>query len=454
MNRQPFLILVIALGILLAACGPSATPISTSTFTSQPTSTPTLRLTETLKPASTATASPAPAMLFQELSKNWRVAYWDYENDQVCAMNGDGSGKLCTPLLDAYQFSGGSWSPDGDRLVFYAGYGLYIWRLDGGITHFRVSSGTAIMEPDWSPDGNYIVFVSTELERSLGQHNAMDIFVDNLDGTTHRNITRYLEDKSDSRNPDWSPDGSLIVFDSNGIKPNPNYPIDPWSHIPDDAEIYVVSPEGSDPIRLTYNEAEDVEPVWSPDGRQIAFLSDRGGSFDLYIMNADGTDTRQAVSLALDNPRWDGEFSYSWLPDGKFILFGDRLIELETGKLTQLQFAFSDSAGFWLMTSEPAAIVPIPTPHCAYGWSQLFTDQYAVVSGGANDPPNRVRAGSTKTDEIIAQIYPGTIVKIFEGPVCTDGFVFWKVENASIPGGSGWTAEGDGTEYWLEPYEP
>ena len=43
---------------------------------------------------------------------------------------------------------------------------------------------------------------------------------------------------------------------------------------------------------------------------------------------------------------------------------------------------------------------------------------------------------------------------ILEGPVCADGFVFWRVENDSIPGGSGWTAEGDGTEYWLVQYQP
>jgi hypothetical protein len=57
-------------------------------------------------------------------------------------------------------------------------------------------------------------------------------------------------------------------------------------------------------------------------------------------------------------------------------------------------------------------------------------------------------------DPVIAQIYPGTIVRITEGPICSDGLVFWRVENATIPGGAGWTAEGDRTEYWLDPYKP
>lgn len=42
-------------------------------------------------------------------------------------------------------------------------------------------------------------------------------------------------------------------------------------------------------------------------------------------------------------------------------------------------------------------------------------------------------------------------MKGIEGLVCAQGFIFWKVEHPSIPGGTGWTAKGDGTEYWLEP---
>jgi hypothetical protein len=100
------------------------------------------------------------------------------------------------------------------------------------------------------------------------------------------------------------------------------------------------------------------------------------------------------------------------------------------------------------------SILPIPTPHCAYGWSRLYVDTKAIVSGGPNDPPNRVRSEPSKTADVIYQIYPGTIVKVLEGPVCTGGLVFWKVGNDSIPGGSGWTAEGDGTNYYLDPYSP
>jgi hypothetical protein len=106
------------------------------------------------------------------------------------------------------------------------------------------------------------------------------------------------------------------------------------------------------------------------------------------------------------------------------------------------------------MAPDPTTLVPIPTPHCAYDWSQLHIGSYAIVAGDSNDLPNRVRSSPSTAADVIYQIYPGTIVKVLEGPICADGLVFWKVENRAIPGGSGWTAEGDGTEYYLEYHVP
>jgi hypothetical protein len=72
----------------------------------------------------------------------------------------------------------------------------------------------------------------------------------------------------------------------------------------------------------------------------------------------------------------------------------------------------------------------------------------------AGSLPNRVRSEPKTGDNIIGMLPPGTIVAVLEGPVCADGLVFWKVHSAIVPGGTGWTAEGNGTEYWLEPYGP
>jgi hypothetical protein len=98
--------------------------------------------------------------------------------------------------------------------------------------------------------------------------------------------------------------------------------------------------------------------------------------------------------------------------------------------------------------------MPSLTPGCAVGWTRLEENAYALVTPG--DLLNRVRKepDAIIPNNIIYTLYPGEIVKIIEGPICSDGLVFWKVENGDIPGGSGWTAEGDGLIYYMEPYQP
>ena len=106
---------------------------------------------------------------------------------------------------------------------------------------------------------------------------------------------------------------------------------------------------------------------------------------------------------------------------------------------------------YFLEAAVALTLTPIPSTNCASDWTHLKVWEYAVVAEG---DPNRVRSGPSLNDPVITQIYPGTIVRIIEGPICTSELVFWRVENATIPGGAGWTAEGNWAEYWLEPYKP
>lgn len=104
------------------------------------------------------------------------------------------------------------------------------------------------------------------------------------------------------------------------------------------------------------------------------------------------------------------------------------------------------------ISKTPETVTTTTLADCSEGWTQLKIGIYAKVAGSENDPPNRVRSEPVKSDNTIAQIYPGAIVKVIDGPVCADGLIFWKVENATIPNGAGWTAEGDKSDHWLEPY--
>ena len=83
-----------------------------------------------------------------------------------------------------------------------------------------------------------------------------------------------------------------------------------------DFDIWVMNADGSDQRKLTDNEALDQSPAWSPDGRQIAFISDRDGTDEVYVMDADGGNVRRLTQTS------DASESFpAWSPDGKQISF-------------------------------------------------------------------------------------------------------------------------------------
>ncbi|MGB9723151.1 MAG: TolB family protein, partial [Chloroflexia bacterium] len=71
--------------------------------------------------------------------------------------------------------------------------------------------------------------------------------------------------------------------------------------------IYVMNADGSGVTRLTNHPAGDKHPAWSPDGKKIAFQSERSGGTDIYVMNADGS----GVTRLTNHPAYDGEPSWS-----------------------------------------------------------------------------------------------------------------------------------------------
>src|SRR5205814_2334939 len=78
-------------------------------------------------------------------------------------------------------------------------------------------------------------------------------------------------------------------------------------------EIYVMHADGSAPTRLTSSPGADVQPTWSPDGRQIAFTSHRDGNAQIYVMNADGSGQTRLTNTPGDNrdPSWSPEYGTS-----------------------------------------------------------------------------------------------------------------------------------------------
>lgn len=145
------------------------------------------------------------------------------------------------------------------------------------------------------------------------------------------------------------------------------------------SEIYVMNADGSDPVRLTNDAAEDYAPVWSPDGTRIAFVSRRDGNDEIYMMNADGSSQTRLTTDALEDI--DPAFS----PDGTRLAFASRrdgdfelfTYDLTTFVTTQLTLnTFSDNRPSWSPDSLQIAFTSNRD-----GDSEIFT--MLATAGGA-----------------------------------------------------------------------
>ncbi|MBX3080791.1 MAG: PD40 domain-containing protein [Anaerolineae bacterium] len=81
------------------------------------------------------------------------------------------------------------------------------------------------------------------------------------------------------------------------------------------ADIYVMDADGSNQQRLTKEAGSNTFPIWSPDGKQIAFVSERDGNSEIYVMNSDGTTQRNLTMNKAD------DYTPSWSADGQSIVF-------------------------------------------------------------------------------------------------------------------------------------
>ncbi len=421
--------------------GPTYTPPEEFTATPQPVFTP----TETATPAATATEAPNPTSdfpgsNFYVLTQGGRVGFFDSSTGQVCAMDTDWAAKVCSPGDQPVSPTALAWSPSGDRLLIDDGGDvLRIWTLGGGIRFFRgASAGATILAPAWSPDGQSIAYASDEFHRTAGDIRLYDIFIAALDGSAPRYMTTAKA--ANNHMPRWSPDGQWLAYISAPILKYPDGTTRPSTY-----QVTVLSVANpSKPIYLTTDESYELTPesalAWSPLHDRIAFYGRR-----LFFAYTDGSGVHQ-----LGGTDYGKVTNITWLPDGTGLLIGDRLVNGTNGDPTKLTFSFDTNLAAWVLPATQNALAPLPKPNCAAAWTKLFAGATAMVAGGPNDLPIVVRNGPSKANKFLTNIYPQTIVKVVEGPICADGLVYWEVENAQIPGGSGWTAEGDGSEYWLE----
>ncbi|MCP5012426.1 MAG: hypothetical protein GY942_20800, partial [Aestuariibacter sp.] len=134
-------------------------------------------------------------------------------------------------------------------------------------------------------------------------------------------------------------------------------------------ELYVINDDGSEQMRLTYNEADDYNPAWSPDGCEIAFSSNRDGLTRVYIMNADGSQVHRLTNL-----QGISEGNPAWSSDKKRIAFQATTVD-GYGKTTLQLVDLASGEIRELVDSEYVPQFPIWSPDSQFVWFASFKDR-------------------------------------------------------------------------------
>ncbi len=242
-------------------------------------------------------------------------------NEEIYTMNSDGTDvqRLTNSPTKDYA---PRWSPDGTQIVFVSTRDgdeeIFIMQADGSNQIRLTDNEISDNQPRWSPDGARIVYVTGQ------SWDEMYLYAMNPDGSQ---VVQLTDAMWLIRTPRWSPTGEWIAFSAarqyeEGERGNYSYS--------ENHDIYRVRPNSFDLRRLTISPAWDVLPSWSPDGTQIAFISDRFNEVNnlpnVYRMQVDGSDV-----TPIDTDWNNIHYGVTWSPNPNRIIYSmdDRLIRIK-----------------------------------------------------------------------------------------------------------------------------
>jgi Tol biopolymer transport system component/DNA-binding winged helix-turn-helix (wHTH) protein len=248
-----------------------------------------------------------------------------------------------------------------DRLMFSrSSSDVDIYRAAaGGATTPVIESSFADYQPQFSPDGRRIAFVTTR----SGEFSEISIAA--ADGTGARPLTRGSERSQES--PHWSPDGRQIAFDAQ----------DDRRHL----HVWVVDAEGGRPRQLTNSDGNQNCPTWSRDGRAIYYTEVRGPRKGLWRVPAGGGAPVRITAAA-------GGYLALESPDGKSVLYQATLGESPVMMMP-------------LSAGRPRQVVTCAQPT---GFAVHAEGVYYVECGSADDPAVHLVDLTTGRDRALGKL--------------------------------------------------
>lgn len=221
-----------------------------------------------------------------------------------------------------------------------------IWMVPaaGGEAIPMTAKGYSAGSPRWSPDGKFLSFLASRGKDKEGEEEKAQVWTLNRNGGEAQQVTNTKQGVSGY---EWSPDGKRMLLLIRDAKPHEltedkeddkkakPFVVDRLQFKRDNigyldrfrTHLYVlnVGAEKAEPVQITSGDFDDDSPVWRPDGKSIAFVSNRSANpdgnpnTDIWIVSADNTDMGQTLLQVTKNPREDGD--PAWSPDGQTLAY-------------------------------------------------------------------------------------------------------------------------------------
>lgn len=195
-----------------------------------------------------------------------------------------------------------------------------VWLMDattGEVIRQITSEAEGACQPDWSPDGARLVYVSP-CRQKQDTYSGSSLYIINSDGTGKLALPTSLGGNFE---PAWSPDGKRIAFTS--LRDGYN-------------EIYMINLDSNQTIRLTKSAASISGaiyarmPAWSPFGSQIAFVLKRLGTSQIWVTTDTDANLPKPYEQLVKSGNTVSDFMPVWTPDGEFIVFNETMINTDT----------------------------------------------------------------------------------------------------------------------------